>query len=84
MADKDVPGLYDEALEAVGLTPRKKGEAPKEYRDRVAKGPNGAYQLDRLEEHAAKGDRDRTFHAAHSAREHIDNPNPPDTHPRQA
>lgn len=73
--------LFDRGLDSVGLPPRDDGETLEHYIARPDFGPNTRTNLARALEAAAVLDRVQVVSSLSSARQHHDDPNPPDSHP---
>jgi len=74
--------LFDRGLEVVGLEPRGENETIEAYIDRPGWGPNTRFNFQRAYEAAQVLDRVQTMSSISSARDHANDPNPPDAHPR--
>jgi hypothetical protein len=82
MARKDPAEIiFDRALQAVALSPRTQGETLSDYIDRKEWGPYARAHLMNARDHAEQLDQVGATAAASSARQHFDNPNPPDSKP---
>lgn len=71
--------MFDLALDAAGLDPRGEGETAEAYVDRDDWGPNTKRNLTAALEAARSLDRTQTIDSVQAARQHHDDPNPPDT-----
>jgi hypothetical protein len=71
--------LFDHALEAAGMPPRDDNESLLDYVIRKAWGPNTIRNLRTAIEAAAVLNRDQIYASIQSARQHHDDPNPPDS-----
>lgn len=86
MQPKDAPRtspevLFDLGLERVGLAAREDGETLEHYASRETWGPNARANMARALEAAELLDRVQVVSSLASARQHFDDPNPPDSHP---
>jgi hypothetical protein len=81
MAKDQTEVIVDRALESVGMPARKDGETVSDYLDRKDFGPNARGYLGNMAAAALAFDSVQANAAAHSARAHFDNPNPPDSKP---
>jgi len=84
-AEKTAPEIvFDLALERVGLEPRKDGESISDYVGRDVWGKFTRPNLALAAAAAAQLNQAQATASAASARDHHDDPNPPDTHERKA
>lgn len=75
--------IFDRAIAVNAFVPRGDGESLTDYADRDDWGPNTRAQVALAVEHAFGLDQQLTTNAIASARDHHDDPNPPDTKPRK-
>ncbi len=73
--------IFDRALDVVGMPEREDGESVNDYVNRDSWGPNTRANLLNAEEAAERFDQVGATAAVHSARQHHDNPAPPDSKP---
>src|SRR5260370_27540317 len=76
-----LPILVVDALDVVGMPEREDGESVNDYVNRDSWGPNTRANLLNAEEAAERFDQVGATAAVHSARQHHDNPAPPDSKP---
>ncbi len=83
MPTNHVEALFDRAIEVNGFLPRFAGETIEKYLSRKEWGPLTVQNLAIAAEAAAHLDKQQAVSSVASARDHHDDPNPPDSKPRK-